>query len=200
MARSWTIWPVLLLAGLAAQSVAAQTPAGETASRTTVAAPPGFLASCDRYAWLCDGAPSAVEMGGEQLLALARAVNRRVNRSVVQLSDVENHGVEDHWTLPENGRGDCEDMVLRKYRLLLDAGVDGRDLAIAVALDRHGENHAVLVLRHASGDLVLDSLRARIVPWNETGYRFLAMQRAGDPNRWAVVAGQPRTSRVLASR
>ena len=85
-------------------------------------------------------------------------------------------------------------------QVLLDAGVDSRDLSIAVVLDRQGDNHAVLVLRHSSGDLVLDSLSSRIRPWNRTGYTFLAMQSGDDKTQWVVVMDRSRDSNVLAQR
>lgn len=164
-------------------------------------APPGFIDACRRYEWLCnDRASTAEPLDSEQLLALARSVNYRVNRRITQLSDAENYGVADRWTLPTNGRGDCEDIVLLKYRQLREAGVDGRDLSMAIALDRSGENHAVLILRHETGDLVLDSLTSRIKIWNETGYRFLAIQSDGENSVWEVVAGQPQSNLALAHR
>ncbi len=176
----------------------AQSRSGE---RVLIDAPPGFLESCQRYAWLCaSGDDASLQPSPSQLLELARRINRRVNRSITQLSDPENYGVAEYWTLPANGSGDCEDFVLQKYKLLLEAGADSRDLSMAVVLDRRGNNHAVLVLRHVSGDLVLDSLSSRILPWNQTGYRFLAMQSHADKSQWEVVANQPRDSDVLAQR
>jgi predicted transglutaminase-like cysteine proteinase len=193
---------VISLAGSLAASAAAQSlePA-QPAARRLVAAPPGFDDSCRRYQWFCTNrTASAAPVGQADLLDLARRINRRVNFKVSQLSDTENYGVADYWTLPANGNGDCEDFVLQKYKLLLDAGADSRDLSIAVVLDRQGDNHAVLVLRHGSGDLVLDSLSSHIRPWNRTGYTFLAMQSGDDKTRWEVVMNQPRDSNVLAQR
>ena len=139
-------------------------------------------------------------MDGARQLDLARQVNSRVNGSVEQLSDPENYGVAEYWTLPANGSGDCEDFVLEKLRLLLEAGVDSRDLRIAVVLDRNGDNHVVLVMRNEAGDLVLDSLTRRIMRWNETGYTFLAMQLGEDKSLWEVVYDRSRASNMLASR
>ena len=192
----------IILAGSLAAPAAAQTRApAQPAARRLVDAPPGFHDSCRRYQWFCtNGTPGVRPVGQADLLDLARKINRRVNLAVSQLSDPENYGVADYWTLPTNGKGDCEDFVLQKYKLLLDAGVDSRDLSIAVVLDRQGNNHAVLVLRHGSVDLVLDSLTRRIRPWNQTGYTYLAMQSSGDKTQWEVVMNQPRDSNVLAQR
>ncbi|MFQ5567741.1 MAG: transglutaminase-like cysteine peptidase [Paracoccaceae bacterium] len=188
------------MAGLPA-ALAADQSAPRLAERRLIDAPPGFDDSCRRYPWFCTNRTTgAGAIGQAELLDLATRINRRVNHKVSQLSDPENYGVADYWTLPANGSGDCEDFVLQKYKLLLDAGVDSRDLSIAVVLDRRGDNHAVLVLRHSSGDLVLDSLSSRIRPWNRTGYTFLAMQSSDDKSRWEVVMNQPRDSNVLAQR
>lgn len=162
--------------------------------------PPGFTLSCSRYAWLCANRQIASGgIKGDEKLAIARKVNSEVNASIQPLTDAENYGVEEYWTLPANGRGDCEDYVLEKYRRLIDAGVDSRDLRIAVVLDRRGNNHVVLVLNHRDGDLVLDSLVQAIVPWNDTGYTFLAAQMGEDKARWEVVANSPRNNRMLAA-
>jgi len=163
--------------------------------------PPGFRDSCARLDWLC----RASDKGGasidpDRLLALAAEVNRRVNRSVTQLSDPENYGVAEYWTLPTNGQGDCEDFVLQKFKELLDAGVPSRALSVAIVLDRKGNNHAVLVLHHPSGDLVLDSLTSRVLPWGRSGYRFLAMQSEDDKAQWEVVANTSRDRAHLAMR
>ncbi len=192
----------ILLAGSLAAPAAAQSSAPpQPAARKLVNAPRGFNDSCRRYQWFCTNrATGARPIDQADLLDLARKINRRVNFLVSELSDAENYGVADYWTLPANGNGDCEDFVLQKYKLLLDAGVDSRDLSIAVVLDRHGDNHAVLVLRHGSGDLVLDSLTSGNRPWNQTGYTYLAMQSSDDKTRWQVVMNQPRDSNVLALR
>lgn len=166
-----------------------------------VKAPPGFVDSCARYRWLCtERAGTAERLAPNAMLDLARRINARVNRTVTPLSDPENFGVAEYWTLPVNGSGDCEDYALEKYRLLLEAGIDGRDLRIAVVLDRNGDNHVVLVLRHPSGDLVLDSLTDRILAWNRTGYRFLAMQYGTETALWEVVAERSRRESLLAAR
>ena len=178
-------------------------PAAETApvERVLVEPPRAFLEACQRYAWLCEDRSASVRpTAPEQALELARRINRRVNDEIAQLSDAENYGVADYWTLPRNGRGDCEDFVLEKYSRLVAAGIDGRILSLAIVLDRRGDNHAVLVLHDPSGDLVLDSLSSRIVPWNQTGYTFLAMQTSGDKSVWELVAHRPIESNLLAQR
>ena len=166
-----------------------------------VPAPSGFRGSCRRYDWLCsDLTGVAGGLGEAEILAVAESVNRAVNRGIVQVTDRDNYGVSDRWTLPSNGKGDCEDFVLLKYKRLLEAGVDGADLSVAIVLDRRGENHAVLVLRHASGDLVLDNLTSRMERWQRTGYRFLAIQSRRDNAVWETVARPSAGERPRAAR
>jgi len=166
-----------------------------------VKAPPGFTRSCARYSWLCsDRHYTLTRIRGAHLLQMARRVNAEVNRSITPLTDPENYGVAEYWTLPGNGSGDCEDYALEKYRRLIEAGVDSRDIRLAVGLDRRRQNHLVLLLRHETGDLVLDNLTSDILPWNETGYEFLAIQHESDTARWQVVMGSDRREAMLAGR
>ena len=51
-----------------------------------------------------------------------KAVNDRVNTTVEPVTDQDNYGVAERWTYPTNGRGDCEDYVLLKRKLLVSAG------------------------------------------------------------------------------
>jgi hypothetical protein len=53
-------------------------------------------------------------------------------------SDRELHGVDDRWDAPlefmARGAGDCEDFAIAKYFMLLQAGIDARDLKLGYAL------------------------------------------------------------------
>jgi predicted transglutaminase-like cysteine proteinase len=192
---------LVVAASFASPAAAQSSEPAQPAARRLIKAPPGFTDSCKRYQWFCENRTAgAGPLGEVASLDLADKINHHVNVTVSQLSDPENYGVADYWTLPATGRGDCEDFVLQKYKLLLDGGVDGRKLSIAVVLDRMGDNHAVLILHHSSGDLVLDSLSSRIRPWNQTGYRFLAMQSSENKTEWEVVMNAPRDRNVLAER
>ena len=158
-------------------------------AHANVKAPPGFRDACRRYAWLCAGprSSSAPRIPDDRALSMARSINRHVNRSIIQVEDSVNYGVPEYWTLPDNGRGDCEDLALLKKKKLLDRGLSPRRLLLAVVLDRRGDNHTVLLLRLKSADVVLDSLTDRIASWNEVGYTFLAKQLSEDKSRWGVL-------------
>ena len=157
--------------------------------RRPIAAPAGFAQVCDRYSWACSGVTRG-QMGEADILDLARSVNRRINAGFHQVSDERQYGVTEVWALPTGRGGDCEDFVLLKKLALIKNGVPASRLLIATVLDRQRAPHAVLVLRTATGDLVLDNLRTQIRPWNKTGYTFLRMQNPDAPQVWqAVFAG-----------
>lgn len=189
--RGLFLWVGCVLA-LSAPAVAQ--PAGHAKSLAAVAAPPGFRDACRRYAWLCRAeASSARPLSDARLLALADRVNAQVNGAIVQVDDRVNYDVAEYWSLPDNGRGDCEDLALLKTKMLLEAGVDPKRVMMAIVLDRRGNNHAVLLLRLDAGDVMLDSLSDRVAPWHRSGYTFLAKQTSGNKAQWGAllsVAGQ----------
>ncbi|MEN3293331.1 MAG: hypothetical protein V7642_2584, partial [Burkholderiales bacterium] len=49
-------------------------------------------------------------------------VNRWVNETVKPMTDMDHWGVIEKWSLPTDGYGDCEDYVLMKRKMLIDAG------------------------------------------------------------------------------
>jgi predicted transglutaminase-like cysteine proteinase len=127
--------------------------------------------------------PVVLRAGAAQMRALDR-INRNVNLAVAPMSDADNYGVEERWAYPTNGRGDCEDYVLLKRRLLIEAGFPRQALLITVVRERNGDGHAVLTVVTDKGDLILDNKRDAIRKWSATGYSFIKRQSAEDPNRW----------------
>lgn len=163
-------------------------------------APAGFVGLCNRYAWACN-ASGRTSVSGREKLALAKQINRSVNRQVREVEDLAQYGVEEHWALPTRRGGDCEDLVLLKKKLLVERGVASEVLLIATVLDRKLNSHAVLVMRTGQGDLVLDNLTNKIMPWKKTGYTFLKLQNPNALARWeAVLAGGVIQDRPTASR
>lgn len=177
---------LILLAATGVAAAPRPVPAHLEAMRGA-AAPSAARDLCGRYPWACAGGASRPGMAGDAL-ALARTVNRAVNREVRQVSDRSQYGREDIWGLPTARGGDCEDIVLEKKRRLIEAGLPGRALLIATVLDRQRQGHAVLVLRTRSGDYVLDNLGNQVVPWHRTGYSFLKMQNPAAPQKWDAIA------------
>lgn len=115
---------------------------------------------------------------------LVTAINIDVNRAIKPVSDIDNYGLEEVWTYPDNGKGDCEDYALLKRRLLNEKGISLANLLLTVVRKPDGEGHAVLTLRSDKGDFILDNLSDTVKPWRETGYKFLKRQASTNTGRW----------------
>jgi predicted transglutaminase-like cysteine proteinase len=115
-------------------------------------------------------------------------VNRRLNREIRHVEDLDLHGRTDLWTQPVNARGDCEDYVLAKRQALIEAGVPAQALSIAIVETRWGETHAVLLLASDRGEYVLDSLSPWVTRWDRVDYRWRERQARGGTFDWVRVA------------
>ena len=82
---------------------------------------------------------------------------------------------------PDDGYGDCEDYVLQKRRMLIQAGWPREALLITVVRDRKDEGHAMLTVKTDKGEFILDNQTDEILPWTDTGYRFVKRQVAVRP-------------------
>ncbi|TCT07813.1 transglutaminase-like cysteine peptidase [Aquabacter spiritensis] len=125
-----------------------------------------------------------------------REVNDRLNTAIEPVTDLEHFGETERWSYPADGKGDCEDYVLAKRRALVRLGWPASVLLITVVRDKDGDGHAVLTVVTDRGDLVLDNQAAPILPWHETGYRFVKRQSQGDPALW-VSLGETRSPPVV---
>ena len=90
------------------------------------------------------------------------------------------------WVYPTES-GDCEDFVLLKRRMLIDAGWPVGALLITVVRQKNGDGHAVLTVTTSRGDLVLDNLDPHISLWSGTGYRYLKRQSEYDSGEWVEI-------------
>jgi predicted transglutaminase-like cysteine proteinase len=170
----------------------------EIPATRSIAAPVGFGAACARYGWVCHGKGGA-NVGDQEALRALQQVNRYVNSTVKPVEDRVSSGQSDSWTLPVNNKGDCEDYALMKMKTLLDIGFPASKLALSVVLDRHGENHLVLLARLNAGDYVLDNLAYNVKPWQRTGYTFLASQNFKRKSSWQVTLAGPRSGQFNKS-
>lgn len=168
-----------------------------------IATPQGGLASVP-IGWLnfcadaANAADCAVAPAAARNVVMNRAawrtverINRNVNAAVAPVSDMENYGVEEYWTYPTNGRGDCEDYVLLKRRLLIEAGFPRQSLLVTVVREANGDGHAVLTLTTTAGDYVLDNKRDGVRRWGATGYAFIKRQSQENPNQWIDLRVDP---------
>jgi predicted transglutaminase-like cysteine proteinase len=114
-------------------------------------------------------------------------VNNWVNGKIKPLTDVEHWGVVERWGYPDDGYGDCEDYVLLKRRMLIQAGWPRQALLITVVRDGRGDGHAVLTVKTDKGEFILDNQNEEVLLWSETSYRFVKRQSQTDPNVWVAL-------------
>lgn len=192
IARPLKILSVCCVSVAALLALPSQVQAGENAfleSRMAVSPPLGASDLCKTTKWACQSGDTSAGISTGQL-DLAASINRRVNRSVREISDMAQYGRPEYWGLPTSLGGDCEDFALLKKKLLIQQGVNARSLLIATVLDRGRNSHAVLVMRTDDGDFILDNLDDRVLHWQSTGYTFLRMQDPANLAGWtAVIAG-----------
>ena len=170
---------------------------GETAKT-----PIGWVEFCVEYDPECRTRPTQprdVMLNSAAWKDLER-VNLFVNTHVKPMTDMEHWGVVERWNYPDDGYGDCEDYVLQKRKLLMQAGWPREALLITVVRDKHGDGHAILTVKTDKGEFILDNQNDQILLWSDTGYRFVKRQSQSDPNVW-VALGEPRgTPATAASR
>ncbi|HSI39283.1 MAG TPA: transglutaminase-like cysteine peptidase [Xanthobacteraceae bacterium] len=169
---------------VAARSVAA-VPAQMPVGRQTLS-PLGYVRFCEANPGECGGArrTAGVVVLDATALAQLRQVNSSVNGRIRPLTDIDHYGEVERWTYPDDGFGDCEDYVLLKRRTLISLGWPAETLLITVVRDRQGDGHSVLTVATDQGDLVLDNQEEAVLPWYDTGYRFVKRQAQTDADSW----------------
>jgi predicted transglutaminase-like cysteine proteinase len=163
-------------------------------------APIGWMDFCIEYAPECETKPLEardVVLTPRSWKDLAR-INKWVNESVWPVTDMDHWGVVERWNYPDDGYGDCEDYVLLKRKLLMQAAWPRQALLITVVRDRNGDGHAVLTVKTDKGEFILDNQSQDILLWSETGYQFVKRQLQTDPNSW-VALGDPRPAVATAT-
>jgi predicted transglutaminase-like cysteine proteinase len=163
-------------------------------------APIGWVEFCVEYDPECKTTPSVardIVLSADAWKDLQR-VNLWVNTNVKPMTDMDHWGVVERWNYPDDGYGDCEDYVLQKRRMLIKAGWPREALLITVVRDRNGDGHAVLTVKTDKGEFILDNQSDEILPWTDTGYRFVKRQSQSDPNVW-VSLGDPHAAPATAS-
>jgi predicted transglutaminase-like cysteine proteinase len=196
--------------GIAAAALAAclAIPAAKAASEHPIfmsvsggiRAPIGWIEFCSEYAPECEIKPLEprdVVLTAKAWKEMAR-INRWVNDTIKPITDLEHWGVVERWNYPDDGYGDCEDYVLLKRRMLMQAGWPRQALLVTVVRDKRGDGHAVLTVKTDRGEYVLDNQNEEILLWTETGYRFVKRQSQRDPNVW-VSLGDPRAAGATAA-
>jgi predicted transglutaminase-like cysteine proteinase len=202
----------ILIAGigtaLAAVTMFGAAPAGAgqrllyVSVQATARAPIGWLQFCHDHRREC--AVPRVEARDVVLTAAAWKdlvrVNKWVNSTVKPVTDLDHWGVVEKWSYPDDGYGDCEDYVLLKRRMLIEAGWPRQALLITVVRDRHGDGHAVLTVKTDKGEFILDNQEEDIKLWSDTGYRFVKRQSQENPNVWVSLGDRRPTTATATSR
>ncbi len=168
---------------LAAANAASFMPAGMRTSQ-----PIGHYQFCQNHPTDCKAKttnPGVMQLNRSMWGAL-QDVNNTINSMIEPVTDMDLWGVEEKWSYPVN-KGDCEDYVLLKKKQLEDRGFPASDLLITVVRQKNGAGHAVLTVRTDRGDFVLDNLETKILPWDETDYRFLKRQSDRNASQWVSV-------------
>lgn len=163
--------------------------------------PIGWVQFCESRPWECNVErvqPRDVHYTAQTKRELER-INRFGNERIKPLTDLEHYGVIEKWTYPEDGYGDCEDYVLLKRRMLMQLGWPRSALLITVVRDKKGEGHSVLTVRTDKGEFILDNQVEEVLPWADTGYRYIKRQAQHDPNVW-VSLGDDRPTPFVAAR
>jgi predicted transglutaminase-like cysteine proteinase len=125
-------------------------------------------------------------------------INKWVNENVKPITDQDHWGVIEKWSYPDDGKGDCEDYVLLKRRMLMQAGWPREALLITVVRERNGDGHAVLTVKTDKGEFILDNQVQDILLWSDTSYRYVKRQSQHDQNVW-VSLGDPRPTVTTAT-
>jgi predicted transglutaminase-like cysteine proteinase len=197
MVSTWTYRLALvtiLLVAIGAESNASDSQLSPfMVTRGKTSQPIGHYEFCLRYRDECavkSPSEERVQLTGERWNELV-AVNNEVNVSIKPATDMEVYGRAEYWAYPVD-RGDCEDYVLLKRRILIGKGWPTGSLLITVVRQRNGDGHAVLTVLTDRGDLVLDNREAHVLVWSETGYQYLKRQSEFDSGAWvAIEDGHP---------
>ncbi|MFD1199222.1 transglutaminase-like cysteine peptidase [Brucella gallinifaecis] len=151
--------------------------------------PYGHLDYCKRSPRDC-GAHRALrpmKLTPERMKVL-QSVNASVNAAIKPVSDQQNYGKRDYWTIPKNGKGDCEDYVLLKRARLIARGMHPSQLLITMV--QGSEAHIVLSVRTDQGDYILDNMRKEVLPVEKTSYRYIKMQSPAHAGQWVSITGR----------
>jgi predicted transglutaminase-like cysteine proteinase len=158
--------------------------------------PYGFVRFCENNAGYCASQKSEEKRlkTTPGRLSELDEINSAVNRAIAPATDQEIYGVNEYWTLPVE-KGDCEDYALLKQKVLVARGWPLSALLLTVVYDERGDAHAVLTVRTAQGDFVLDNKRDDIRLWGKTGYHFVMRQSYLDPRVWVSVEVETATAK-----
>lgn len=135
--------------------------------------PEPYREFCESNVDSCSLTGSAIMEWTSALFEQLQETNSAVNSSVRFVPDPENSGLEENWDYPQQGRGDCEDFVLEKRRLLVDSGLPSASLTCGIVFHQvQLYPHAVLLVETTAGTFVLDNLYDDVMCWDAVPYFY----------------------------
>jgi predicted transglutaminase-like cysteine proteinase len=138
---------------------------------------------CLRYPLDCQPSSTKRELIQPQMMGLLYSVNRKVNELINPRPKAYDIGTYESWVIAPD-MGDCNDYAVTKRHELLKRGLPSSALRLSVAKTPEGEGHLVLVVTTTMGNMVMDNLTDKIVPWQLTDYRWIKIQSSYDPHFW----------------
>jgi len=155
--------------------------------------PPGFVSFCVRFQDQCASTPNEATTVAltPQLWKELNAINGSVNYAIAPAGDELHFDRAEYWTIPTDGYGNCHDYMVTKRDQLAKAGIPLKALRMAIVVTPRNNRHAILTVSTDAGDYVLDNLREEILPWNQTGYTWIARQDEKNDWGWVALAGEP---------
>lgn len=181
---------------LASPSLGDSMPVGRTTSQ-----PIGHYHFCQLNASECSVVPKDLRLLKltDALWQKITSVNREVNTLIKPQSDLDTYGENEVWAYPTKGYGDCEDYALEKRERLYKMGISLANLLLTVVRKPDGEGHAILTVTTDQGDFVLDNLRENVLPWRDTGYKYLKRQARYYTGRWVSLGPTPTAGYPVAA-
>ena len=103
--------------------------------------PRGFVRFCEENRSECTANSNVEARVAASSLRLRELdeINRGVNQEITPETDLEHYGMSEYWTLPTDGRGDCEDYALLKRHKLMQLGWPSSALLMTVVTDESGK-------------------------------------------------------------
>jgi predicted transglutaminase-like cysteine proteinase len=155
-------------------------------------APMAFTLFCLKYASDCKPQRLLLKEDRIELSEMRWSELEKINRTVnlsIHPERNEDGLAGEKWLL-RPVRGDCNDYAVTKRHQLIAKGWPARTVLLSEVVTVSGEHHLVTIVRTNRGDLVLDNLTDRIMPWSRTPYRWVRIQTPKNPNYWASISEQ----------
>ncbi len=160
----------------------------------------GYTILCDVDYMECAYHGNNFEVVRSELKSMVEGVNTRGNTTIVPINDIDSQNKDEVWSFPialddTNPTllgGDCEDYVLWKKRELLRMGIPEGATSI-VLVNTNGDanamaDHAVLLVRMADGDYILDNRFPNLMTPQESGYAFKYATSFTNAQEWKEIS------------